>query len=257
MTTTATQGINIVAVTSISWNELQPITFPILSCCRNYRPSPIGLCSNIVTIPSMHRSSRITATGHATWFHHFKTISLPTTIETTNYTKVRYGTRNSPSIVYILWQITPVRTISSYVRLILILSTHPRLCVPSCIFQNKHNISIPISSQSCYGLCPSHPLWIDHSTYTWRMSIPNSVAISPQANYTDWATATCRWNLVPTFVDRGVSRGQGDTSPTVVNLSFLDRGQWALMFAKFKVKRGTTCGMQIHAEVFYFDPLAL
>jgi hypothetical protein len=34
------------------------------------------------------------------------------------------------------------------------------------------------------------------------------VALSPQANYTDWVTATCRRNLVPTFVDRGVSRGQ-------------------------------------------------
>jgi hypothetical protein len=31
----------------------------------------------------------------------------------------------------------------------------------------------------------------------------NSVALSPQANYTDWATATCRQNLVPTFMDRG------------------------------------------------------
>jgi hypothetical protein len=34
-----------------------------------------------------------------------------------------------------------------------------------------------------------------------------SVGLSPQANYTDWATATCRRNLVQTFVDRGVSRG--------------------------------------------------
>jgi hypothetical protein len=51
----------------------------------------------------------------------------------------------------------------------------------------------------------------------------NSVALSPQANYTDWATAS-RWrNLVPTFMDRGVSRGQRGGSPTVVNLSFLDR----------------------------------
>jgi hypothetical protein len=31
----------------------------------------------------------------------------------------------------------------------------------------------------------------------------NSVALSPQANYTDWATATYRRNLVPNFVDRG------------------------------------------------------
>jgi hypothetical protein len=34
----------------------------------------------------------------------------------------------------------------------------------------------------------------------------SSMALSPRANYTDWATATCRRNLVPTFVDRGVSR---------------------------------------------------
>jgi hypothetical protein len=51
----------------------------------------------------------------------------------------------------------------------------------------------------------------------------NSVALSPQANYTDWATATCQRNLVPTFVDRRVSRGQRGGSPTVVNLSFLHR----------------------------------
>jgi hypothetical protein len=41
----------------------------------------------------------------------------------------------------------------------------------------------------------------------------HSVALSPQANYTDWSTATCRWNLVPTFVDRRVSRGQCGGSP--------------------------------------------
>jgi hypothetical protein len=51
------------------------------------------------------------------------------------------------------------------------------------------------------------------------------MAPSPQANYTDWATATCRRNLGPTFVDRGVSRGQRGGSPTVVNLSFLDRNR--------------------------------
>jgi hypothetical protein len=51
----------------------------------------------------------------------------------------------------------------------------------------------------------------------------NSVALSPRVNYTDWSTATCRRNLVSTIVDRGVSRGQRGGSPTVVNLSFLDR----------------------------------
>jgi hypothetical protein len=51
----------------------------------------------------------------------------------------------------------------------------------------------------------------------------NSVALSPRANYTDWSTSTYRRKLVSTFVDRGVSRGQRGGSPTVVNLSFLDR----------------------------------
>jgi hypothetical protein len=51
----------------------------------------------------------------------------------------------------------------------------------------------------------------------------NSVALSPQVNYTDWTTVKCRRNLVPTFVDRGVLGGQRGGSPTVVNLSFLDR----------------------------------
>jgi hypothetical protein len=53
----------------------------------------------------------------------------------------------------------------------------------------------------------------------------NSVALSPQANYTDWSTATCRRNLVPTVVDRGVSPGKRGGSPVVVNLSFLDRSR--------------------------------
>jgi hypothetical protein len=39
------------------------------------------------------------------------------------------------------------------------------------------------------------------------------MAFSPQATYTDWATATSWWILVPTFVDRGVSSGQRDESP--------------------------------------------
>jgi hypothetical protein len=54
----------------------------------------------------------------------------------------------------------------------------------------------------------------------------NSVAFSPQANYTDWTTATGRRNLVPTFVDRGVSRCQRGGTRTVVNLSFLDRSSY-------------------------------
>jgi hypothetical protein len=68
-------------------------------------------------------------------------------------------------------------------------------------------------------------------SYRWITKIhykqtTNSVALSPQTNYTDWATATCRRNLVPTLADKAVSRGQCGGSPTVVNLSFLDRSRY-------------------------------
>jgi hypothetical protein len=53
------------------------------------------------------------------------------------------------------------------------------------------------------------------------------VVLSLQANYTIWATtATYRKNLVPTFLDRGVSRGQCSGCPMVVNLSFLDQSHY-------------------------------
>jgi hypothetical protein len=52
------------------------------------------------------------------------------------------------------------------------------------------------------------------------------VAFSPEANYTDWSTAACRRNLVPTFGESWVSRDQRDGSPTAVNISFLDRGRY-------------------------------
>jgi hypothetical protein len=58
----------------------------------------------------------------------------------------------------------------------------------------------------------------------------NSVALSPRANFTDYATATCRRNLVTTFVEKGVLRGQRGGSLTAVNLSFLDR----ILYFSFK-----------------------
>jgi hypothetical protein len=54
----------------------------------------------------------------------------------------------------------------------------------------------------------------------------NSVAFSLQANYTEWVTAICWRNLVLTFADRGMSRGQRGGSPTVGNISFLDRSRY-------------------------------
>jgi hypothetical protein len=54
----------------------------------------------------------------------------------------------------------------------------------------------------------------------------NSVALGLQTNYIDWADATGRRILVPTFVDRGVSRGQRGGNSKAVNLSFLDRSRY-------------------------------
>jgi hypothetical protein len=69
------------------------------------------------------------------------------------------------------------------------------------------------------------------------------MAFSSQANYTDLATATCWRNSVPTFADRGVSRGQHDGSPTAVNLSFIDRSRYR------NIK--STCLNMFHKMCYY------
>jgi hypothetical protein len=58
--------------------------------------------------------------------------------------------------------------------------------------------------------------------------ITHSLAFIPQANYTDCATATGRRILVPTFADRGMSRGQRGGTLTAINLTFLDRSRYFL-----------------------------
>jgi hypothetical protein len=69
-------------------------------------------------------------------------------------------------------------------------------------------------------------IWVAYETARFIPTKRYSVVLSAQANYTDWATATCRRNLAPTFVDRGVLCGQRGWSPTVVNLSFLERSRY-------------------------------
>jgi hypothetical protein len=51
----------------------------------------------------------------------------------------------------------------------------------------------------------------------------HSMAFSPQANSTDWSTATGRRILMQTFMGRGVWSGQHGGTPTAVNLSSVDR----------------------------------
>jgi hypothetical protein len=74
----------------------------------------------------------------------------------------------------------------------------------------------------CVCMCGCMRVQNDSISSLWRKTT-NSMAINPQMNYSNWATATCRRSLVPTFADREVSCGQRGESPTVVNLSFLDR----------------------------------
>jgi hypothetical protein len=91
------------------------------------------------------------------------------------------------------------------------------------MWQSTFNLPLSIIQYTCRneylqkGITKTHRL---------KVTKTKSVALSPQANYTDWTTATCRRNLVHIFVDRGVSRGQRGGSPTVVNLSFLDRSRY-------------------------------
>jgi hypothetical protein len=88
----------------------------------------------------------------------------------------------------------------------------------------------PVIHSSCInGSC--HRYTILKKVTSWS----NFVALSPQANNTEWATATFRRNLVPTFVDRWVSHGQRGASPAVINLSFLD-GDFLISFLNSSVK---------------------
>jgi hypothetical protein len=105
---------------------------------------------------------------------------------------------------------------------------------------HTHNINIVLIRNMCLllvtvNVVPSSPILVtlimeallssetSVITKVTRRNIPeigilfftptNSVALSPRANYTDCSTATCQQNLVSTFIDRGVSRGQRGGSP--------------------------------------------
>jgi hypothetical protein len=92
--------------------------------------------------------------------------------------------------------------------------------------REENNMSVSIS----YHLIPAYGLQIFsyiamkawHSTLfevmTTELPPTNSVAFSPQANYTDWMTAACQRNLVYNFVDRRVSRGQRGGYPTLISV---------------------------------------
>jgi hypothetical protein len=110
-------------------------------------------------------------------------------------------------------------------------AVHAQMAYSSSVQRNKAEVEVESCSPS---MLADSSLWPYSSSQlrckqpeintTWR----NSLALSPQANYTDCATATWWRNLIPTFADRGVSGCQGDRSPMVINLSFLD---WSRYFS--------------------------
>jgi hypothetical protein len=36
------------------------------------------------------------------------------------------------------------------------------------LISHQYAVCIPLRPHWCYMPCPSHPLWLDHSNYTWR-----------------------------------------------------------------------------------------
>jgi hypothetical protein len=83
--------------------------------------------------------------------------------------KVHRRVHKSPPLVPILSPINPVYTTQSYLRSILILSTHLHLGLPSGLFPSGFPTNILyaflFSPHSCYMPRPSYPPWLDHSNY--------------------------------------------------------------------------------------------
>jgi hypothetical protein len=102
------------------------------------------------------------------------------------------------------------------------------------------NVTVPLAENTTeepYRICVGFRHWESaHCPQKGPQSHNNNTILinkkqtprsfSPQANLTDWATATGRLISVPTFVVRGVLCGQRGGAPVVVDISFLDRGRY-------------------------------
>jgi hypothetical protein len=105
-------------------------------------------------------------------------------------------------------------------------------CTP-ILFFNIHFIIHPSPYKSSHDLFPSGfllklcihfhslPCMLQTSLNSSALIYPKNIKkklhhFSPQANYTDQVTTTCRRNLVPTFCRKRVSRGQRNESPQLL-----------------------------------------
>jgi hypothetical protein len=109
-------------------------------------------------------------------------------------------------------------------RTLLQLLRTSRSCSPTG--KSQPLIAILCVGASCFQQREHTHQWKTRSLCGPCRLYKKSSAFSPQANYTNRATATGRRILVPTFADRWMSCGQRGGTPMVVNLSFLHRSRY-------------------------------
>jgi hypothetical protein len=84
--------------------------------------------------------------------------------------KVRHRVHRSPPLVLILIHINPIHTIPSYLRYVIILSTHVCLGLSSSLFPSGFPTNILYAflfcPHSCCVPCPSRPSWLEGSHIT-------------------------------------------------------------------------------------------